>query len=121
MRSSSASSSGREARARRNPRCVPPNFRGRSGMCRFITLERPSPQRPSAYASALARNVMAWTSRSGLVRTVTITGAVTHPSGTVPDVTLSITPDEPYGRAQAIPTGGPGPTLVGAPGPGRTL
>ena len=51
------------------------------------------------------------------VRTVTISGAVTHPSGTVPDVTLSIRPDEPYGRPQAFLTVGPGPSLGVRPGP----
>ena len=53
----------------------------------------------------------------GFVRTGTISGALTHPSGTVPDVTLSIRPDEPYGRAPVLPTGGSGPTLAYWPGP----
>ncbi len=55
------------------------------------------------------------------VRTVTISGAVTHPSGTVPDVTLSIRPDEPYGRGQAFLTVGSGPTLAVQARPGWTL
>ena len=117
MRSSSASSSGREARVRRNPRSRPVELSRTFG---YVPIYHPG---TAVAAEAERIRVGAGEERHGVdftvrfVRTVTISGAVTHPSGTVPDVTLSIGPDEPYGRAQAFLTVGSGPTLAVRPGP----